>query len=206
MPTVEAVAERFVGFVKAEQPRGPYLLTGYSLGGRIGFEMLRRLGGDGMLVMLDTPAPGWPPPLPLPKRIALFARRAIKSGPRAMVKRVIAKFRPKGRHSVPEHIFRAAQLPAGAGDAAARARQDDLVFNYLKAAFLWRAQRSDFPITLLRTETDVRDADVSDRTMGWSKLTTAAVRVESIPGNHGTIFHEPHVRELARKLAEVIRV
>jgi acyl-CoA synthetase (AMP-forming)/AMP-acid ligase II/thioesterase domain-containing protein/acyl carrier protein len=204
MPTVQQVAERFVEFVKAEQPTGPYVFVGYSLGGRIGFEMLSRLSGNGTLVMIDTPAPGWPPPLPFVQRVGIHMRRAMKEGLAATARRAISKFRGTGEHLVPDDILRAAQLPLGVSDDAAKKRQDALVFNYLKAAFHWRAPKAGFPMILFRAATEVRkDADTSDRAMGWGKLTSGGVRVIEIPGTHGSVFHEPHVRELAKKLTQI---
>jgi amino acid adenylation domain-containing protein len=59
--TIEAMAERYLQEVKAVQPRGPYFLGGWSMGGLVAFEMAGRMRSDGEeiggLVMFDTSFP-----------------------------------------------------------------------------------------------------------------------------------------------------
>jgi phthiocerol/phenolphthiocerol synthesis type-I polyketide synthase E len=54
----EELAASYVAEVKAVQPRGPYFLGGYCMGGTVAFEMARQLrsaGGEvGLLAMVDT--------------------------------------------------------------------------------------------------------------------------------------------------------
>jgi non-ribosomal peptide synthetase component F/thioesterase domain-containing protein/acyl carrier protein len=56
--SVQAMADEYLREIKARQPRGPYYLCGYSLGGLVAFEMARRLSGSGDEVafvgLLDT--------------------------------------------------------------------------------------------------------------------------------------------------------
>lgn len=52
--TVEEMASTYVEVVRLVQPRGPYALAGYSLGGLVAFEMAQRLSDAGELV--DTVA------------------------------------------------------------------------------------------------------------------------------------------------------
>lgn len=57
--TVEELAASYVRLVRAAQPRGPYRLLGYSIGGAIAYEMARRLRREGdevaLLGLVDTP-------------------------------------------------------------------------------------------------------------------------------------------------------
>ncbi len=56
--SVEAMASCYVDMILALQPRGPYLLAGYSLGGLVAFDMARRLLGldheIGFLGLIDA--------------------------------------------------------------------------------------------------------------------------------------------------------
>jgi amino acid adenylation domain-containing protein len=63
---IEAMAEDYVAAIRSVQPHGPYHLCGYSFGGRVAFEMARRLAGAGekvdLLALIDTGLrPSWPP-------------------------------------------------------------------------------------------------------------------------------------------------
>ena len=64
----EAIAQRYVGEILRECPDGPYLLGGYSIGGRIALEVALQLQALGKqvpkLLVFDEFAPGWPKPLP----------------------------------------------------------------------------------------------------------------------------------------------
>jgi 3-oxoacyl-(acyl-carrier-protein) synthase/thioesterase domain-containing protein/SAM-dependent methyltransferase/acyl carrier protein len=59
---IERMASRYVDAIQARQPKGSYLLGGWSFGGLVAYEMARRLREQGgkvdLLVLLDTPAPG----------------------------------------------------------------------------------------------------------------------------------------------------
>jgi len=59
--SLESMATAYLRDIRAHQPRGPYLLGGYSMGGVIAFEMARQLtaGGEtvGLLAMIDAFAP-----------------------------------------------------------------------------------------------------------------------------------------------------
>jgi thioesterase domain-containing protein len=62
--TVEEMARYFVGLMRTVQSDGPYFLCGFSLGGRIAYEMALQLERDRMgpvrLFVLGTGAPGFP--------------------------------------------------------------------------------------------------------------------------------------------------
>ncbi len=59
--SIEAMAVEYLAALRAEQPRGPYHLAGWCLGGKIAFEMANRLVRDGdevaTLVLFDTLPP-----------------------------------------------------------------------------------------------------------------------------------------------------
>lgn len=61
-PDLSAMASSYVSEVRQVQPRGPYILGGYSMGGVVAFEMARQLHELGepvsRLVLLDSYAPG----------------------------------------------------------------------------------------------------------------------------------------------------
>jgi len=73
---IEDMAQFFLEAIKERQPRGPYLLVGYSLGGLVALEIAQRLSGHGeevkLLAMLETyPHRRY---LSLQQRVRLLAR------------------------------------------------------------------------------------------------------------------------------------
>ena len=64
------VAKIYIEAIRAIQPRGPYMLGGWSLGGIHAYETSRQLIEQGErvthLLMIDSPCPGTLPPLPSP--------------------------------------------------------------------------------------------------------------------------------------------
>lgn len=60
-PTLEAMAAAYLRDMRKQQPHGPYLIGGYSMGGVVAFEMARQLAASGedtgLLVLIDAYAP-----------------------------------------------------------------------------------------------------------------------------------------------------
>jgi pimeloyl-ACP methyl ester carboxylesterase len=77
--SVPEMADYYLQELNSIQPRGPYLLIGYSFGGLVAHQMAQRLSARGehiaLLALLDTfPHPRF---MPLPWRMRLFVRRMI---------------------------------------------------------------------------------------------------------------------------------
>jgi acetoacetyl-CoA synthetase len=76
--SIADMADFHVEAIRTQQPKGPYVLVGYSLGGLVALEMARRLVGAGgkiaLLVMIDSY-----PPLryaPVAQQLRVYGRRA----------------------------------------------------------------------------------------------------------------------------------
>ncbi len=84
LPSIEAIAAHYVAEVLDQNPDGPYVLAGYSLGGIIAYEMARQFMALGkqmkLLAMFDTYAPQAAADDPL---------YASTSSPRTLVNKVI---------------------------------------------------------------------------------------------------------------------
>jgi thioesterase domain-containing protein len=92
--TIRAMAEEFAEHIREVQPKGPYYLGGYSVGGLPAFEtatILRQQGEEvGLLVLLDT----FNPTLPtwtFRQRIFAHLQRLRGEGPRYIKYRVIGR-------------------------------------------------------------------------------------------------------------------
>ena len=84
--SIEAMADEYVAALRAEQPRGPYLLAGWCLGGKVAFEMANRLVTAGeevaALVLFDTL-----PPASRIERLRQVAERATRKAALAVYSR-----------------------------------------------------------------------------------------------------------------------
>jgi acetoacetyl-CoA synthetase len=74
---IEDMAEFYLGALNQLQPRGPYILVGYSFGGLLALEMAQRLSREGKEVALLAMMGTYPHPryLPLGQRLRLIAKR-----------------------------------------------------------------------------------------------------------------------------------
>jgi thioesterase domain-containing protein len=64
----------------------------------------------------------------------------------------------------------------------------------------YRARPYPGPTVLFRSEAR---RDQGDR--GWRELCGDSLRLVRIPGDHGSIFREPHVKDLARELDSILK-
>jgi amino acid adenylation domain-containing protein len=75
--TIEVLAETYIERMKKIQPRGPYFIAGWSIGGTIAFEMARQLEEVGeetaFLALIDTA-----PPMPVKKRASKGINPALQ--------------------------------------------------------------------------------------------------------------------------------
>ncbi len=77
LDSIEALARFHLGVIRGVQPKGPYLLAGYSMGGFVAFEMAQQLARAGepvaQLILLDTLMP--PRQFSVAGRLRIWSRR-----------------------------------------------------------------------------------------------------------------------------------
>ncbi|HSS77881.1 MAG TPA: SDR family NAD(P)-dependent oxidoreductase, partial [Thermoanaerobaculia bacterium] len=214
---LDEVADACVEALVAAQGRGPYRLSGWSMGGVLAFLIAQRLWRRGetvsLLALFDSPAPqsGEPPQdyedaRLLPSFSCFLGARIGK----------VLTVDGNGDGQALSHRFEqllvAAReggvLPADAGVAQIR-----FLFQAYKTGLLrsvrqlWScgpetAETIPCPITLLRPR-QVLDAfaelfpNPEDR---WRQLTSGGLEVRRVAGDHYTLFLPDHAAELAREL------
>lgn len=188
--TVEAIAVRNVDAIRAVQQRGPYVLGGHSFGGMVAFEMacLLRAAGDEVdaVVMFDAGPPlgghGRSPIAALPRPSERSAPRAALSSARSAYERARARVVAASAGRLPRHGL---------------AQYEAFYELHVAAARRYRPSRTfDGRIAVLRA------GPVDD--LGWSELTTGPVTVVPVPGDHLTMLRPPAVREVGRRLGEIL--
>ncbi len=225
--TIEAMAADHMRAIQAVQPRGPYLLGGYSNGGLIAYEIARRLCARGqrvdLLVLVDIGA--WNAPFaalhPVWRLVGAGAigRAAASVRARASIVTLLHVLRYAPAAEKRERIWRAARrgaraaagrlgaavgrLGAAVGREAGapmepdRTEADEWLVAYKRAMRAYIPGRYDGRVTLLRADEGVAQW-VDEPTARWGRV-AAEVATHDIPGSHTSCVRE-HVRALAARI------
>lgn len=233
LPSIEAIAAHYIAEVIAQNPNGPYLLAGYSLGGLIAYEMARQLIAAGkqvkLLAMFDTYAPQSSSDDPL--------YNGTFSSPRMLINKVLHTIellrRDPGRtivyktesieRKLIEHYWRvkdSRKLPYLLTRGFIRLYwrlkfQDEqrhdvftsLVYKIemvsLQALRNYQPPPVEVAVELFRAKDQVFFMDDFDL-LGWKPFALRGVRVHDIPGDHNSIFSAPNDQEFGRVLQRVL--
>ncbi|WP_373355182.1 beta-ketoacyl synthase N-terminal-like domain-containing protein [Pseudoroseicyclus sp. CXY001] len=203
--TFEEAAAAMIAEIRAVQPRGPYLLGGFSGGGITAWEIAAQLEAAGeevaVLALLDTALPQRAPLTRADRaRIQLLElkRHGALYPARWAARRIaweIAKRRPR------------ADPGPGFHNAAIEAA-------FLRAAAAYRVPVRRGPATLFRPPLSGRWQVAPGRLVnherayvtednGWRAF-APQLEVLEVPGDHDSMVLEPNVRVLAARLARVI--
>jgi aspartate racemase len=201
--SVEELAEHFLELLRTVDPRGPYRLLGYSLGGLVAYEMAQRLRKQGappaFVGLLDTPAPGYPPKLPLAERVAVHLRNVARLAPRergAYLKERLANLRQRFRSGEQRQADYEHEI---AGLVTPRMRE--VLAAHRRAGERYRVAPYAGPITLLRAEhPDWPATSFDDPQMGWAAFVSGEIEVRDVPGAHLEVLDATHAPALAAQL------
>jgi len=195
---IEDMASQYLEHVRAIQPRGPYLLGGYSGGGVIAFEMaqqLLRMGeGTALLVLLDTFHPHFRMRrLTVQDRIHNLSDQGftyVFGWPRRVRDRRAARSRLTEATS---YVERGLRVPYELREAL-------MEHNFRLAQARYQPRPYPGTIALFRAADISPEIDHAGPTLGWSGLASDEIEVHEIPGSHHTLVLEPNVRMLVDRL------
>jgi thioesterase domain-containing protein len=202
--TIEAMASLYIEAVRTVQPRGPYLLGGWSMGGSIAYEMARQLQGQGerveLLALIDSHASlfagGEPPPEEneATRLAALFFKDMLRAAGQepALSDEALARMEPEEVLGALEESARAAADVLGMGLQPLQALRRVFESN-LRAA--WRYVPPHYSGSLVSFE-----ASESPREHGWERVVSGEVETHRLEGDHYSILRRPRVEELAARL------
>ncbi len=206
----EDMAADCIAEIRVAQPKGPYLLAGYSGGGITAYEIARQLEGAGErvshIVMLDTPLPRQP-------KLAFLDRVTIKlQDLRRHRLGYFAKYmRDRNRHEanlkamhdaaqqsvVTEH-FNNEKIESAFRFAA----ENYQVRPYSGAVTLFRPKLMGFyPLSGGRFLKQNRDVLLPDN--GWQGYVNE-LKVLEVQGDHDSMVLDPYVRALAEKMRTIV--
>ena len=210
--TFEEMARDYLKELRTIQPKGPYLLGGFSGGGITAYEMAQQLRADGeetaLLVMLDSRLPVSPPITGRDKALIHF-QRLQRKGPEYLIN--------WGRNRLRWEIER---FERRFGGAEAKQQPYELHNEAIEAAFrgaLPRYRIEPYPgaVTLFRPKQDKAHILGPGRVLSpeleyvyhdndWGKL-VGAIAVHEVPGTHDSMVLEPNVRVLAARIRACIQ-
>ncbi len=210
--TVEDMAAHYVKEIMAIRPQGPYLLSGYSIGAIIAYELALQLRSLGhrvdALFVFDMLAPGYPRKLPLPRRLWMhlltFFRLPLREK-NVYLKERLGKIRIRLLHWLGLGIRLAPDV------AVEGLSQDALKRVWLAlvtAASHYRPKSAfDGKVVLFKAGEGFQWAAtiLDDPLYGWGPWASGGVDTHTVPGNHMEIFHDKNINLVARKVIESIR-
>jgi thioesterase domain-containing protein len=210
--TFEEMARDYLTELRTVQPRGPYLLSGFSGGGITAYEMARQLieGGETvqLIAFLDTPVLRRET-LTLSDRISIQAQNLRREGIAHIGRWIEGKLayrrslqardeRLRAQHAGETHDFHSQVIEAAFYRALSRYAMRPLAVR----ATLFRPKLA--PVYRLsggRLLNGDRDHLYPDN--GWSPF-IEKLDIREVPGDHDSMVLEPNVRVLATQVIEAI--
>jgi thioesterase domain-containing protein len=209
--TLEVIANQMIGDMRKVQPHGPYNLAGFSLGGKVVYEIAQQLyrAGDsvGLLALLDCAAPGFPRLRSFPVRTVLHIKHALTLGRRQALVYLAERFWMLKKYiglakQFEPQVFKMKDAVLGSStivraiEATAQPIHDAWL-SYTPTFYPGR-------MTLIRAE--VRGPQVGviedDVQMGWGALIGKGVDVANLRCRHVEMLDAEHSRALAALLRE----
>jgi amino acid adenylation domain len=206
LESMESIAKRYLSEVLEHDPKGPYIIMGYSYGGLIAYEMARQLLTLGkevkVLGILDTNA---------------FTGDKYETQFRIYTVKIIRQFKKflffiKQLITSPKDFFKYQWLVFNRKynknfkDPEEQQSHDYNKFvlqAYDDAYYKYVLKPSEVEIDLFRVGKRVYFID-DPIYLGWKKYALKGVKVHSVPGDHKTFMLSPNNKVLARTLQNVI--
>ena len=201
---IPAMATLYLKEILRLQPKGPYLVAGWSLGGIIAFEMARQLRKQRKTVklfMLDSVAPHLLNSGNQPEEADLlhwFAQdlAGLAGKPATLSKQDLAKLTGEQRFS------KVLQEATGWLPENCDVEQIENLYRVFRANCHGVLQYKPGPtkgkVTLFRAE---HPRENFPKHMGWKPFAKGKLQVIPITGDHYTMLHGEHLSKLAKRLA-----
>jgi phthiocerol/phenolphthiocerol synthesis type-I polyketide synthase E len=215
LETIEDLADLYRTEIRKVQPRGPYFLGGYCMGGAVAYEMACQLRAAGeevaLLALFDTMEfSSFAPPSFLQmsyyncQRFAFHAANVLRLNSEDRSRFISEKVRTLN--------FR---LPVWIARASGKFRNSSEVEKPSEADVLGRVWKANFEaylkyaakpypgmVTDIRPHSQYRLFD--DSRLKWERLATGGQRVVTLPVNPPAMLSEPFVKYLAQALKQCI--
>lgn len=203
LKTIEEMAALYLPEVLRTQPKGPFLLGGYSGGGVVAYEMAQRLHLSGhevaLLVLLDTFRAGIKP---LPTSMKDHLNRFMKEGPSYLRRRAKAKL--SRRVDEISNVLKIRFYMSQNQPLPFELRDLQMARAFLEAADQYKPEPYPGPVTLYRASEVSPVFQHAGTKLGWDEL-TPQMKVVEVPGDHDTLVYEPNVNVMTSHLGNALR-
>jgi thioesterase domain-containing protein len=205
-PKIEEIAADQAALIRSQVRSGPCLLAGYCFGGVVAFEVahqLKRVGINVEVVFLFEA--GFRAPMPwhrfkLPARP--HARKTLKQGLGYLWRKTSTKLhwvRRELRAGPPKSPSPPEVSPAS--DEASLHAWPNYERVMQHAVKIYRPHRlTSRGVLFLSSIGKEQFYDEFDGTIGTARLFSGGLKILEVPGDHSSMFQEPHVRTLAQQL------
>ncbi|KAF3885893.1 MULTISPECIES: non-ribosomal peptide synthetase [Nostocales] len=210
--SVEEIAAYYLNEIRAVQPHSPYLLGGWCYGGMIAFEMAQQLQKQGetvnLLVVIDTilPESAIQPTTDDDAKLLLRLAESVKNwfGIDFSISydELVQWPLEKQFHL----LMRKTNLDISNTEIEQHFRSYKLFKAHIQAMRNYVPQVYPQEITLLKAREEIvhdfqsLEFHTNDPLLGWGRYSTQPINMIEVPGNHFSMFNEPHVQELANQL------
>jgi thioesterase domain-containing protein len=199
---IEDMAAHDVRAVRAVQPRGPYQLCGWSLGGNIAYEMacqLREQGDEvGLLVLLDAGAR--PPDRQISDADFLAMLAGLFPDQQQLPLEKLRQLTPGEQLDYFIERAQQAQLVAVDLDLGSSARHVFEVFQAnVQAIAQYRPRPYRGPIVLVKAAQQAVTLP-SDDALGWRPYASGPIELHTVPGDHVHMLAGSSVQQIATVL------
>jgi thioesterase domain-containing protein len=207
--SIEQMAALYNREIRSVQPVGPYLLSGWSMGGLVAWEMAQQLIKEGetisLLALIDTA----PPPkyleaddradeISMLARFALDMSRLVGKDPRPLVEQFSQADAQDQWKMVQETLTSYGVLAPKTAHAEMTALLDVYTRNF-RAMNNYSIQTSKQAVVYFRaSETPERVSKL------WTTWADGGIQFHLVPGDHFTILRRPNVRIIAETLERYI--
>lgn len=223
-PTIEEMAANYLADLRVHQARGPYHLGGYCFGGVVAYEMARQLHQQGeevaLLALINCSPPNTGYETPGNRRSWRWQLRFLRNlfywagcflfrwTLREQTEFVRWKFRVLRNNGADRVGRTASDLAVTDIDellnlADYTDRQRELWQTHVRALFAYQPSPYAGRVTLFRTGGHPIISSFNEQ-YGWGDL-AREVEVKLMPGGHGNVLDEPHVRSVAQSIQGCLR-
>jgi pyochelin synthetase len=219
--TIEAMASAYISAIRTVQPHGPYLISGWSMGGVIAFEMVQQLQRQGesinLLALIDSRIPSTDAIEDNASLLLWFVKDLGGwSGKKLTIKADdLAQFDPEQQLKLTLEQAKQTNIVASDIELAQFSRLFQTFKNNAQALNRYRPQSRVnqeicnhsilnqivlFYPTETSTESTKDESKQNIEDLGWETVTKVPIKVHQVPGNHYTMLMPPNLQLLTEHI------
>ena len=204
---IEAAAAGYITALRSVQPKGPYRLGGWSMGGVIAFEMARQLLECGeqvsRLILIDSFLPARSEAVIRETDQSLLAGFALNLGlsidQLAAVREELRLLGPDEQLNRILEMARESELAPPDINVSTIRKLRYVYDANVRAVNKYAPQTVPAQVTLLKASEPL-STDTESQVLEWERWATFGVKVYEAPGNHFDMLREPNLKFLAKTL------